>query len=417
MRRSTIAICVGVALGLARGVPSAAAARTPEPSRAGAESRRALYGTVVTDSGKRYTGPMRWGDEEAFWDDVFDAVKEDLPYIDRLPEDKRPRHRIRFIGFLPIGFEDEGETGRRFSARFGDIQEIRPQGGDSVVILMKSGTKVRLAGGSDVGAVLHLEDPKAGGLDLNWEGIDRIVLEPAPARTAEPKARGLYGKVVTSSDTFQGFILWDGQECLSTDRLDGDGEDGRISLEMGTIRSIEKRSPESARVETSDGRTLDLRGTNDVNEQIRGIFVEDERYGRVMVSWDAFRRVDFRDAAGAGRTYADYLPGRTLRGTVLDRDGKKWQGRLIFDLDESETWEMLDGARQGVDYSVPFERIRTLEPGAGQATMVSLRNGQKLRLEGTQDVGAKNAGVLVMASGDKPEHYVPWAQVTRIDLD
>ena len=52
-----------------------------------------IYGTVTTRSGNTYTGPMRWGDEEAFWDDLFHSSKESLPYDDYRRD--RDRARIR----------------------------------------------------------------------------------------------------------------------------------------------------------------------------------------------------------------------------------------------------------------------------------------------------------------------------------
>jgi hypothetical protein len=78
---------------------------------------------------------------------------------------------------------------------------------------------------------------------------------------------------------------------------------------------------------------------------------------------------------------------------------------------------MLDGHREGVEYSVPFERIRALEPVDEIAARVTLRNGQKLVLEESQDVTDRNAGVLVMKEGDKPEHYVPWDRIVRIEME
>ena len=395
-----------------------------------------LHATVVTREGKSHTGVLRWGGEEAFWDDLLHGQKMDLPYADRQPEADRPHTQITFVGFLPIGVSQEGESGRQFAARFADISEIRPLEGDAVELTMKSGTKYRLEAGFDIGADLHLDDPASGAIDLNWRSIERIVFQPASAHDPEPRATRLFGKVATAAGTFTGFIMWDGEECLSTDHLDGDTAQERLSLEMGSLRAIEKLDGAGARVETEDGRVLELRGTNDVDSSIRGILVEDPRYGRVRVSWEAFKRVDFLPAATAGRRYEDYPSGRSLRGTVTDRDGRRWPGRVVFDLDESETWEMLDGMRQGVRYHIPFDSVRALEPLLDKTTRVTLRNGESLALGETQDVSDKNAGVLILdttgpsaagatgtaaATGTPAAadagHYVPWRSVARIDLD
>ena len=39
-----------------------------------------IYGRVVTHSGTEYEGFLRWGTQEAAWDDLFNSVKEDLPF-------------------------------------------------------------------------------------------------------------------------------------------------------------------------------------------------------------------------------------------------------------------------------------------------------------------------------------------------
>jgi len=390
---------------------------SPAGNAGGAEADGALYGTIFTDGGRQYTGVLRWGDEEAFWDDLFNGEKSDLPYLDRLPESRRSHRGISIFG-LRIDYDwKEGDSGRQFIARFGDIQEIRPRHGEKVDVVMKSGTTYLLDDGSnDIGAEIRVEDPDAGTVEIGWRKIERIVFAAAPA-SARIETRRLSGEVITKDGAFRGFVQWDSQECLSTDRLDGHSEDGKVSLPMGGIRSIEKEGRRSARVEMKDGRTFSLRGTNDVDSSIRGIYVEDERFGRVKVSWDAFGRVEFREGPATGRRYADYKPATPLRGTVTDRDGGTWKGRLVFDLDEGESWEMLNGDRQGVEYSIPFQMVRSIAPHDDETSDITLRNGLELRLEESQDVTEANSGVLVLHEGGGAEQYVSWDQVRRIDFD
>ena len=412
-----IAFAVSVLVGGAAFSAGTARSAGNASSGAAVEPAGFLYGTVETTGGRRYTGVLRWGDEEAFWDDLFNAQKAKLPYIDRLPEDQRRRREIRILG-LRISYDwDEWVKGRQFIARFGDIKEIRPKTGEKVDVVMKSGTTYRLDDGSnDIGATVRVQDPDLGTVEIDWKKIEQINFAAAPS-DAGPLDRRLYGEVTTEDGVFHGFVQWDSQECLGADKLDGESEDGKLSLEMGRIRSIEKKSRNGARVGMKDGRTYDLHGTNDVDSSIRGIFVEDEHFGRVKISWDAFNRVDFREGPATGRGYADYKPATPLRGTVTDRDGKTWKGRLVFDLDESETWEMLNGERHGVEYDIPFERVRSIAPFDDDTSDVTLRNGRELRLEDSQDVTASNSGVLVMPERGGPEHYVPWEEVRRVEFD
>ena len=398
-----------------------------------------LYATIVTVDGKRHSGFLRWGEEQAFWDDRMEGLKADRPYGDRQPEPDRPHLQIKIVGFLPIGISDEGDGNRGFSAPFGEIGEIRPLQGDQAEIVMKSGTKYRLDGGSsDIGASVHVDDSSPQGLEIDWRSIERVQFAPAPAKAPAPRAARLYGDVTTAAGKFSGFVQWDSQECLATDLLDGDTDEARrISLPMGSLRSIEKNGDDSARVRTEDDRELVLRGTNDVNRTIRGILVQDPRYGRVRISWEAFQRVDFQPAPQSVRRYEDYPPARWLHGTVTDREGHRWPGRIVFDLDETETWDTLDGARLDVVYSIPLERVRIIEPLPGRTTRVILIGGEAMTLGDTHDVNDKNAGVLILPGGgsDPPpgaassfapralappvagEHYVPWKSVAKIDLD
>lgn len=382
--------------------PAPAKKAAPEPAaRSGATMPGGfLYGTVLTDGGRRYTGILRWEDEEAFWDDLFNGskAKAELPYIDRLPEGRRERREIKVLG-LRISYDwDEEEAGRQFIARFGDIKEIRPRHGDEVDVVMKSGTTFRLDGGSnDIGAKVRIQDPDVGVVEVEWKRIERVAFAAAPA-DLRPEVRRLQGEVETDDGVFSGFIQWDSHECLSTDKLDGESEDGKLALEMGRIRSIEKKGREGVKVEMKDGRKFDLHGTNDVDSSIRGIFVEDERYGRVKVSWDAFRRADLREAPETGPAYGDYPAATHLRGTVTGSDGKTGEGRLVFDLDETESWEMLNGDRHGVEYYVPLAMIRSLEPIDDDSASVILKNGRTLQLEEGQDVTEHNAGVLILRS-------------------
>jgi len=382
-----------------------------------------LYGTVTTRSGNTYTGILRWGTEEAFWDDLFQSAKEEMPYRefadtrDKAEDDGsggRGWDWLRVFGRqVRIGW---GGGNRVFITRFGDIRSIKVTGSDSADVTMKSGTTVPVKGyANDVGTRVHVSDPGLGEIDLEWKKIDTIVFAPTPSTVRPPGSR-LAGKVVVRSGSFDGFIQWDSQECLSTDRLDGDSQDGRMSIAMGTLGSIERRSSRSSRVTLADGGELVLEGTNDVNDEIRGILVEVPKVGRVKVPWDEFERADFVHDRGSGRGYDAYAAGGPLHGTVTSEDGTALAGRIVFDLDEEETWEMLNGEREGVAYDIPFERVASIEPRDRRSSRVVLTNGEELVLEDGQDVSEDNDGVLVFADGASRPTYLPWREVSRIEF-
>ncbi len=376
-----------------------------------------LYGTVTTKGGTEYTGLLRWGDEETFWDDLFHSAKEELPYREFAESAEEGRQDERWWEVfgrklnIRLGMTLES---RVFIARFGDIQSIEVTGKGSAKVTMKSGSVYEVSGyANDVSAVITVRDPALGDVELEWQRIDTIVFKATPANV-EPSGARLFGTVVTESGTFEGFVQWDRQECLSVDRLDGKAEDGSMSVPMGSIRTIERRSKTSSRVTLVDGRELVLSGTNDVNDDNRGVLVEDPRYGRVEVPWSAFERVDLREPPSSGRGYDDYPPGVALEGRVTRHDGTQLSGRLVLDLDESESWEMLNGTAFDISYNIPLERVAAIEPH-GDSAKVTLRGGEELRLEDQGDVSDRNAGVVVVSPAGDPT-FVRWSDLKQIDL-
>jgi hypothetical protein len=231
----------------------------------------------------------------------------------------------------------------------------------------------------------------------------------------------LHGTVRTRQGDFTGFVQWDREECVGPDELDGHTAQGELGLRFDTIRSIARRSRDSSLVTLLDGREIVLSDTREVGHGNRGIYVDDRRYGRVLISWDAFERVDF-SPGGSGPAYGDFPPGSPLTGSVTTRAGRRLAGRLVYDLDESETIETLDAPSEGVDYTIPFGLIASIVPpgreerGAQHAS-VTLHDGEELQLERAGDLGEGNAGMLIFVEGRRRPEYVPWTDVEQVDFD
>lgn len=392
---------------------------TVRTAEAQQDNQAFIYGHVVTTSGSEYEGFLRWGSQEAFWDDLFNSVKEDLPFYDYLEEAEYDRLRGRGSRFSifdwEVSIEGDFPAARQFITRFGDIASIQPHRRGWIDVVMKSGTTMEVRGGSDdVSDNIHVSDASLGEIDLRWDRIDRIEFMAAP-RGADPGVTRLYGTVETREGDFTGFIQWDKDECLSTDLLDGDTEDGDVSIRMGTIRSIERLSRRSSLVILNDGREFRLDGSNDVDESNRGIMVEDQRFGRVTVDWGSFDQVTFSDPPNSGRAFADYAPLGELNGTVIDVDGERYTGRLVFDLDESEGWEMLNGSLDQITFDIPFARVISIEPMRRGFSRIVLDSGETLTLEESHDVGEDNSGMLVF-DGRNPT-YIAWRDVERIEFN
>ncbi len=397
-----------------RAVPSPATA----PSTASTEETNQgfLYGRVTTDDGAIYEGRLRFGgDEEAFWGNYFNGFKDDNPWathaaLEQLTQKRRP---IEIFGFAISLGERQVDLGRPLMARFGDIARLEARGRDLWVTL-KSGTVFHLDrfAADDFADGLRVWDGTRGVVDLDEWRIRSIELLPTAGLEAAPER--LHGTVRTAHGDFTGFIQWDREECVGPDEIVGHTADGELSLRFDTIRSIARRSRDSALVTPLDGREIVLSDTRDVGHGHRGIYVDDRRYGRVLVSWDAFERIDF-SAGGSGPAYSDFPPGRPLTGSVTTRAGRRLTGRLVYDLDESETTETLDAPSRGVDYTIPFGLIVSIAPGP-QRARVTLHSGEELQLERTGDLGERNAGMLIFVDGrERPEH-VQWTDVEQVDF-
>jgi hypothetical protein len=388
-----------------------------------------LYGRITTVDRATYEGRLRWGgDQEAFWGDYFNGFKHENPWLAQVPPERLPkeRRRIEIFGITVAHRESPIDGGRPFMARFGDIARIAARGKE-VRVTLKSGTAFDLERfeASDFDDGVRVWDAKRGIVDLDSLRIRTVELLPTPSPGAAPYR--LYGTVHTRQGDFTGFIQWDRQECVGPDKLDGYIAGSKLSVRFDTIRSIARRSRDSVLVTLLDGREIVLSGTREVGPENRGIYVDDRRYGRVLISWDAFERVDFSPGApeDTGPAYGDFPPGRPLTGSVTTRDGRRLAGRLVYDLDESETTETLDAPSQGVDYTIPLGLIASIvlpgreERGAHPTgtARVTLHDGEELQLERTGDLGEGNAGLLIFVDGRQRPEYVPWTDVAQVDLD
>ena len=412
---------VSVAAPSSAASPSTGAKTETHPTAEGSQGY--LHGRITTVDGATYEGRLRWGrgGEEAFWGDYFNGAKTGNPWATHVPAERLPKesHSIEIFRFTIGHAVRPIDLGRLFMARFGDIARIEAHGRD-VRVTLKSGSVFDLdrfeAG--DFDDDVRVWDGKRGVVDFDSRRIQAIELLPTPTLDAVPSR--LHGTVRTRQGDFKGFLQWDREECVGTDALDGhsaQGElEGDLSLPFDTIHSIARRA-ESSLVTLQDGREIVLSGTNDVGPGNRGIYVDDPRYGRVLIAWDAFERVDF-SPGGSGPAYGDFPPGRPLTGSVTTRAGRRLAGRLVYDLDESETTETLDAPAQGVDYTIPFGLIASIVPGGGgELARVTLHDGEKLELEPNGDLGERNAGLLIFVDGREPPEYVTWTEVAQVDFE
>lgn len=383
-----------------------------------------LYGRVTTHGGYTYEGRLRFGrSEEGFWGDYFNGTKRDNPWAAQVPPELLPTERVPLgiFGVQVLAWDSPPNLGRPFMTRFGDIARIEAEGFSDVRVTLKSGTEFVLdrmeAGDFDDG--VRVWDTGHGVVAIAAGQISTIELLPV-ARLGDAPER-LHGTVHTGAGDFSGFLQWDREQCVASDVLAGRTADGEMGLRFDEIRSIARHSPDSSQVTLLDGREIVLSGNRKVGRGNRGVYIDDSRYGRVLVSWNAFERVDF-SPGDSGPAYGDFPPGSPLTGSVTTRSGDSLTGRLVFDLDESETTDTLDAPSQGVHYNLSFGLIASiaLRDGDGSAdsrARVRLYSGEELELERTGDLADGNGGMLIFVDGKEQPDYVPWTDVEQIDLD
>jgi hypothetical protein len=377
-----------------------------------------LYGRVRTLDGSTYEGRLRWGrDEEAFWGDYFNGVRKGNPWVAQVPPGRLPKRSdpLELFGIEILHRKRPIEPGRMFLARFGDLTRIEARG-TNVYVTLKSGTAFLLARSeaSDLDDGVRVWDRDHGIVDLDSLRISTIDLLESPAQGAATPDR-LFGTVHSSVGKFIGFVTWEKEQSLGSDELTV----GDLKLRFGNIRSIQRGLGETPEATLSDGRKLTFSSGLLTG---RGIYVDDSRYGRVLVSRQAFQSIQFSRTAAVGPGYGDFPVGRPLTGTVTTREGRALSGRLVYDLDESESTETLDAPLQGVNFNLPFGQIASIAlpeaaHRAAQRATVTLHSGDRMELECSGDLGEGNAGILVFTDGlPQQPTYVPWSDVERIVL-
>ena len=376
-----------------------------------------LYGVVETRKG-HFEGRLQWHRGDAFWSDFLEARKEDRPYWSSVPVADRMRTSEVEVFGKTMTKRHLASRGRGFMARYGDLERIEVHGTSWSTVVFRDGSEVDVEGGRDFRADVLIYAANGTETRLEWERILRIRFMPTPEDLVVPDLFRMYGTVTTSKGPLTGYIQWDKQECLNTDIIDGHDKKTQVEMEVpfGNIQSVERLDADSSRWTFHGGESVELYGTNDVNHENRGIWVESPEWGRVAVSWSAFERLDFVVPPGSGPSYLDFGPPRPLVGTVLSMDGSTHRGRVIYDVDEQADWELLNGEAGDLAYDIPLALITSIERLSEDSSRITVKSGASVKLSDSTDVGEGHSGVVVVGEGGQLK-FLPWMQVERIDFE
>lgn len=237
------------------------------PQEAYSEYGERIFGTLITRSGYEFTGFICWDVDEVLSTDMLDGN-----------DDSRRRRKIRF----------------------GNIESISRNSSSSARVVLTNGEDVVLRGTNDVNhdnnGILVL-DPQLGQVEVDWDDFDEVVFsvpDYVPTYSDFTRSGFLEGVVYSrDGDTFEGLIRWDNDESSGWEMLNGEMEDLVFDIEFGKIRTIERISSRGAEVVLFDGRSFELRDSNDVNDDNNGIYILDANGNETKISWRDFDRVVF----------------------------------------------------------------------------------------------------------------------------
>ena len=387
----------------------------------GQESSRSsfIYGTVKTVDNS-YQGYMRWGGEEAFWFEYFNAAKEDNDYYRKIVEKKGDTrtswYDIEDWSIASIWDNKRSGVNKEFSCQFGEISKIDVRDPERAIVHLKNGIEIEVNGSgyNDIGSSVELIDEEIGKLKIKWSRIREIVFEDGTNSDGITFGDVLYAKVQTArKGTMTGYLQWDQDERVSEDMLDGDSRHGDVSIAFSKIAQIRKEGNGSV-VTLKSGRDLFLTDSNDVNSENRGIILFIDGTGEVEIPWRSFVSADFITPDQKLVAFGDYTAPKGIQGIVYLHDNSSVTGKIIYDVDEVWELETLEAKDDNITYRIPFRNIKEIKPKNFDYSLVTLKSGESLLLGGRSDVSDANDGVLIFSQGDQEPRHIPWEKISEI---
>ena len=380
-----------------------------------------IYGKVILKNGESYQGQLRWSNEEALWDDIFNASKNERPMGHLLSKEEARRIKRRTeefkYGFMALWEDKNPNPNFAFRCYYGDIRKLTVQADNTVLLRLKNGKEISLRRnrGSDLDKKVTIFDPNKGQFKFGFDRIHAIAFQDTPASFNCPLGMPVYGKVSTTQGVFEGFITWDMEECLSKDKISGKQNGKNIDLKFRNIKTL-KAQKDGSMITMRSGRVLFLNEHDDVSKGNHGIKVRGLYLGQVTIKWENFISVTFERPQLPPPAYDYFKTPELLEGAVLLNNGTRFRGQIIYDLDEIYNVEFLNGENGNYHYFIPFSYIQRIEPQNDKFSTVYLKEESQLLLGGNSDVNSANHGIIVIKPSGRAE-YVEWKDIKSIDFD
>ena len=380
-----------------------------------------IYGEITLNNGERYTGQIRWEDDQSLWGDIFRADKNERPALNLLSEKELREIDNRSdnfqFAFMALWEDKRPESNFLFQCSFGDIESLKTTGKNKVSLRLRNGKNIVLKKdkGGDLDNDVYIYDNASGRLTLDFDNIKSIHFKSTPKNLKSPLGFPIYGKVLTSSGVFEGYITWDLEERLDKDLISGRQKGTKIDIEFGDIHQI-KAQGNGSLLYLKSGKTLFLNDHDDVDKGNHGVVIRDPDFYRLKVNWENFISLTLSDPPFKTDSYENFRIPKLLKGSIQTKDGKLYKGQIVFDLDEIYDIEFLNGKNNGLEHIIPFWKVDRIEPQNDKFSMIYLKDGEQLLLGDHDDVTGNNHGLIIRVKNGK-DRYINWDHIKTIDFE
>ncbi len=229
-----------------------------------------IYGTVTETNGQTYTGSMRWGDQETFLSDIFNGRKLTTVGFEHLSEDEQddlldhqpgPQATIGDLQITFKSFFGKEIDQPYFNVPFGSVKQLEIDNKKNLfTATLHDGTTIVSDGSSsnDLNSDVFVKNLQGETKEFELDDLSLITFSKAP-QAAMTFGDGIYGTVTSSIGTFKGRVMWDKDERLTYEELDGEDETQDYEIKFSEITDVfVKKTPEELIIQSIDDQEIQI---------------------------------------------------------------------------------------------------------------------------------------------------------------
>jgi hypothetical protein len=247
-----------------------------------------------------------------------------------------------------------------------------------------------------------------------WTEVRTVELL-APPEGAAPISRRMHGTLEDRyGNRYTGKISWGGAALYASEPLVETQAARASSVAFKDVSTMERTGRYQAEVTLTSGQTLEL-GGQDAPRFGRTVRILDPTLGQVQVPWNEVGTLRFHPPAERSPSLGPDGAKR-LRGAVVTQSGERHSGWIRWDNDEEYGWELLNGRVGNRIYAIELAHVREISRRSTRSSDVTLHDGRMLQLDGSNDVGQGNKGIVVEMD-DGSARFVDWSAIRDLILD